>query len=86
MTKEDITVYATQSCMYCHALVDWLNENNIPHTLKFIDADEAAYNEVKTRSGGDIYGVPVTFIKNIKIEGFAREQIAAVLAQNGITI
>lgn len=86
MTKEDITVYATQSCMYCHALADWLNENNIPHAIKFVDADESAYNEAKARLGGDIQVVPISFIKDTKIEGFNRAQFIDVLAKNGLNI
>lgn len=86
MTKDDITIYATQTCMYCHALTDWLDENKIDYTVKYVDTDADAYQEAKTRIGGEVQVVPITFIKDQKIEGFNRAQFASILTDHGLEI
>lgn len=70
-----IKVYTTPTCIYCHALVDWLNEEGIE------------YQEFDAASMPSITTVPVTIItdhedKNpVQIIGFDREAITETLNQ-----
>ena len=67
-----IQVYSTSSCPYCHALMDWLEEQNIE------------YQEINADSMPDITAVPVTIIGQDKIIGFDRPAIKRALKKNGI--
>lgn len=63
-----IKVYTTPTCMYCHALMEWLEEQGIE------------YQEVDATSQPDITVVPVTEIGNERIVGFDRSAIKEALA------
>ena len=67
-----IQVYSTSSCPYCHALMDWLEEQNIE------------YQEINADNMSDITAVPVTIIGQDKIIGFDRPAIKRALKKNGI--
>lgn len=86
MTKDDIIVYGTPTCGYCHALKAWLDDNKVDYIYKDIATNPAAQAELMAKLGGNIQVVPVTFIKDAKIEGFNRNQFAAVLKDNGVEI
>ncbi len=64
-----IKVYSTNTCPYCHALMDWL------------DQSEIEYEEVDASNMPDITAVPVTEIGNERIVGFDRPAIKAALAK-----
>lgn len=63
-----IKVYTTPTCIYCHALMEWLEEQGIK------------YQEVDASSLPDITAVPVTEIGGKRIIGFDRAAIKAALA------
>lgn len=68
-----IKVYTTQTCPYCHTLMDWLDEQNIK------------YEEIDiTNTPTDITVVPVTEINGQRIIGFDRPALKKALqeAQN----
>ncbi|MBR3121942.1 glutaredoxin family protein [Candidatus Saccharibacteria bacterium] len=62
-----IKVYTTTTCPYCHALMDWLDEQGIE------------YEELDATKEKDITSVPVTVIGDQKIEGFDRPAIKRAL-------
>ena len=62
-----IKVYTTPTCIYCHALMDWLDEKGIE------------YEEVNATGAEGITTVPVTFIGNTRIDGFDRPAIKKAL-------
>ena len=62
-----IKVYTTQTCMYCHALMDWLDRMGVEYT------------EVDATKEPDIKAVPVTEINGERIEGFDRPAIKKAL-------
>lgn len=64
-----IKVYTTPTCIYCHALMEWLEEQGIE------------YQEVDASSLPDITAVPVTEIGDQRIVGFDRVAIKAALAE-----
>lgn len=68
-----IKVYTTPTCIYCHALMNWLNEEGIE------------FQEIDANTIPGITAVPVTVItdkdnKNpIQIIGFDRDGITEVI-------
>ena len=64
-----IKVYTTDTCVYCHALMDWLDSKGI------------AYKEMDATKEADITTVPVTEINGERIVGFDRPAIKRALAK-----
>lgn len=64
-----IIVYTTPTCIYCHALMDWLDEKGV----EYIEKDATKEKDIKT--------VPVTVIGEERIVGFDRPAIKRALAK-----
>ncbi len=62
-----IKVYTTTTCPYCHALMDWLEQQGIK------------YEEIDASNIPDITAVPVTEINGQRIVGFDRVGIKDAL-------
>lgn len=62
-----IKVYTTPTCVYCHALMDWLDEMGV----KYKEMDATKEKDIKT--------VPVTEIDGKRIVGFDRPAIKRAL-------
>lgn len=62
-----IKIYTTPTCAYCHALMDWLDEQGIK------------YEEIDATTMDDIAVVPVTVIGDERIVGFDRPAIKKAL-------
>ncbi len=72
-----IKVYTTPTCVYCHALMDWLDEQNI----KYEEIDASTSDEAIELG---ISAVPVTIItdskgKETRITGFDRPALKKAL-------
>jgi len=73
-----IKVYTTPTCIYCHALMNWLNEEGID------------FQEIGANTVPGITAVPVTVItdkdnKNpIQIIGFDRDGITETIEKYGL--
>ena len=72
-----IKVFTTPTCVYCHALLDWLDDQNI----KYEEIDATTSEEALERG---ISSVPVTIItaadgKETKIIGFDRPALKKAL-------
>lgn len=73
-----IKVYTTPTCIYCHALINWLNEEGID------------FQEIDANTVPGITAVPVTVItdkdnKNpIQIIGFDRDSITETIEKYGL--
>lgn len=72
-----IKVYTTPTCVYCHALMDWLDDQNI----KYEEVDATTSDEAIELG---ISAVPVTIItdgegKETRITGFDRPAIKKAL-------
>jgi len=63
----EIKVYTTPTCVYCHALMDWLDEMGVE------------YEEKDATKEPDIAAVPVIEIGNERIVGFDRPAIKKAL-------
>lgn len=72
-----IKVFTTPTCVYCHALLDWLDDQNI----KYEEIDATTSEEALERG---ISSVPVTIItgadgQETKIIGFDRPALKKAL-------
>lgn len=65
-----IKVYTTPTCIYCHALMEWLDKEGIE------------YQEIDARTMPNIQVVPVTEINGKIIEGFDRPAIKKALQES----
>ncbi len=65
-----ITVYTTPTCLYCHALMDWLDHEGIEY--QEVSANDAPF---------PITAVPVTDINGQQIVGFDRAAIKKALKE-----
>lgn len=63
----EVVVYTTPTCVFCHALMDWLEQQGIPYTEKSAAEDPS------------ISAVPVTKIRDATIVGFDRPAIKKAL-------
>ena len=64
-----IEIYTTPTCVYCHALMDWLDSLGVE------------YKEVDATGDPTISAVPVTKIGDQRIVGFDRPAIKKALKQ-----
>lgn len=64
-----IKVYTTQTCPYCHALMDWLDQQGVK------------YEEVDASNMPGIQAVPVTEINGERIVGFDRPALKKALSE-----
>lgn len=62
-----IKVYTTPTCIYCHALMEWLDQQGVE------------YKEIDAREMPNITAVPITDINGTIIEGFDRPAIKKAL-------
>ncbi len=64
---QPIKVYTTPTCVYCHALLDWLDDLGVE------------FEEINAEGNPDISSVPVTEIAGERIVGFNRPKIKKAL-------
>ena len=64
-----IKIYTTPTCVYCHALMDWLDSKGVKYT------------EIDATKDDSIEIVPVTEIDGERIVGFDRPAIKKALAK-----
>ena len=69
-----IKIYTTPTCIYCHALMDWLDDLGV----EYEELDATKYDNIAT--------VPVTEIGDERIVGFDRPAIKKALKNNGIAL
>ena len=75
--NNDITVYVTNQCPFCHMLKGFLNENNIPFKEVNVEMDPVAMHRVVSQTGQ--MGVPQTEVNGKWVVGFDPESIMQAL-------
>ena len=78
MSKANVVVYTTPTCVYCHALMAWLEERGIAFEERDL-SDEAIRARATKKLGREISSVPLTVIGDKEIEGFNRPAIKRAL-------
>lgn len=74
---KSVTIYSTNSCMYCRMAKDFFRENKVEYTEKDVYMDEEARNEMVKMTGQS--GVPVIKIGDEIIIGFDKSAIKELL-------
>lgn len=77
-----VILYSTENCPYCHMARDYLNELGVEFENRDVGEDEAAAQEMITKS--DQMGVPVIEVGEVIIVGFEREAVRKALADAGL--
>lgn len=79
--SKSVTIYSTQTCAYCKATKEFLNEKNIEFTDIDVGADQDKAREMIQKSGQ--MGVPVILIgegeEEELIVGFDKAKLASAL-------
>jgi glutaredoxin len=79
----NITVFSTTHCGVCHALMQWMDKNNIGYVNKIVDEDGSAMQDFLDVNDGMI-GTPFTVIDNegeiTKIAGFDQKRFKQALS------
>lgn len=73
---DKVIIYSSDSCGYCVAAKQYLNENNIEYTEKNIGNDMEARNEL-IKMGH--MGVPVLLIDGKEVVGFDKPKLDELL-------
>lgn len=67
-----VKVYYTNTCTYCHVLMDWLDSLGVK------------YQEINAETMEDVKTVPMTEIGSTRIIGLDRPAIKKALKEEGI--
>lgn len=73
---EKVKVYSSDTCPYCVAVKNFLNENNVEFEEANVDRDAQARNELIQKG---YRGVPVTVIGDEEIVGFDQPRLKELL-------
>ena len=71
-------IYTTPTWMYCHALMEWFNQNGIEYITRDLKDPTAAF-EAEKLLGYPVTTVPTTVIGKEVIVGFNRSKIKRAL-------
>ena len=71
-------IYTTPTCMYCHALMEWLDQQGIEYTQKDLTNPVVA-DSIERELGYPVTTVPTTVIGDKVIVGFDRPKIQHAL-------
>ena len=74
---QQVEIYSTPSCHFCHMAKEFFKENNVPFTDYDVAADAEKRKEMVEKSGQ--MGVPVIVIGNDLIVGFNKPVISKLL-------
>jgi len=77
---QNVIIYSTPTCHFCHAAKDFFKEHNIPFTDHDVLADQSKRAELIEKSGQ--MGVPVILVGNEVVVGFDKEQLVELLGIN----
>lgn len=76
--KQEVTIYTTPTCHFCHMAKEFFSENKITFTEHDVARDLPRRKEMIEKSGQ--MGVPVITVGNKLVVGFNEEQLKELLA------
>lgn len=71
-----IDIYTSDTCGYCHAAIDYLNENNVQFTEHNISSNPEARQELIKKG---YRSVPLIIIDNEELLGFDKDKVSSLL-------
>lgn len=78
-TKPQVIIYSAAWCAFCKTEKQYLEHLGVPFTVRDIEADDGAMDELLAKVGDSTSSVPVTDIGGEIIRGFDRAKIDAAL-------
>lgn len=79
MTTNNVIIYSAPWCAFCKTEKQYLEHLGVAFTVRDIETDEGARDELLAKVGGSASSVPVTDIDGVIIRGFDRAKIDATL-------
>ena len=79
-----IIVYSAPWCAFCKTEKQYLEHLGVDFTVRDIEQDKRAMEELLEKVGGETSSVPVADIDGIIIRGFDRAKIDATLRDKGL--
>jgi glutaredoxin 3 len=76
-TMQEVKIYSTPSCHFCHMAKDYFKENNVAYTEYDVASDMEKRKEMVSKSGQ--MGVPVIIIGETLTVGFDKPKLAKLL-------
>jgi glutaredoxin-like YruB-family protein len=76
-TKQQVTIYSTPTCHFCHAAKDFFTANGVKFTDYNVASDLPKRQEMIQKSGQ--MGVPVIYVGDELIVGFDEEKLRGLL-------
>ena len=74
---QNVIIYSTPSCHFCHMAKDFFKEKNVAYTDYNVAADPEKRKELIEKSGQ--MGVPVIFIGDQMVIGFNKLKVVQLL-------
>ena len=74
---QQVTIYSTPTCHFCHAAKDFFTANNVPFTDWNVASDLPHRQEMIQKSGQ--MGVPVIFVGDDLVIGFDEDRLRELL-------
>jgi glutaredoxin-like YruB-family protein len=81
---EKVIIYSTTWCAFCKTEKQYLDSKGVKYTVKDVEEDKAAYEELMSKNGGAFQGVPVTDIAGELVLGFDRRKIDELITKKGL--
>lgn len=79
-----VVIYSAPWCAFCKTEKQYLEHLGVPFTVRDIEEDDGAMDELLAKVGGEASSVPVTDIDGVIIRGFDRAKIDATLKEKGL--
>ncbi|MDI6705564.1 MAG: glutaredoxin family protein [Bacillota bacterium] len=73
---QNVTVYTSDTCGYCHMVKQYLKDKNVPYTEKNVSRDADARKELIKQG---YMGVPVILVGNETVVGFDKTKLDQLL-------
>ncbi|MBI4093331.1 glutaredoxin family protein [Candidatus Kaiserbacteria bacterium] len=76
--KQEVTIYTTPTCHFCHMAKEFFTEHKVPFTEHDVARDLEKRKEMIEKSGQ--MGVPVIFVGDELVVGFDEGRLRELLA------
>lgn len=80
----NVIIYSAPWCAFCKTEKQYLEHLGVGFTVRDVEEEEGAMEELLAKVGGETSSVPVTDIDGVIIRGFDRGKIDATLKDKGL--
>ncbi|PID31484.1 NrdH-redoxin [Candidatus Saccharibacteria bacterium] len=79
-----VIIYSTPWCAFCRTEKEWFDSLGVHYTVRDIEEDEGAKDELLAKLDNQFQGVPTTDIGGEMVIGFDRPKLQAALETRGL--